>query len=189
MFAVWWRLHYYRRIVLFPQWVRWNALYTRFHWESMFVGDIPNPTLKSFEGLYDLNTIGNSNWCFIFFPFSSPLCLLFVFIFVYDIFLFLSIIVINVVRVLFCIIKLILGNRYGPGVSSRASQRVRTDDWESPTHFLTLSILRQPGVAGPSTMHGPSTGSTQFLIHKIWVDPSQPVFFGKIWLSQLNKFV
>jgi len=67
------------------QWVRWNALYTRFHWESMFVWDIPNPTLKSFKGLYNLKTIGNSNWCFILFPCSFSSCLSFIFIFIHDI--------------------------------------------------------------------------------------------------------
>ena len=44
--------------------------------------------------------------------------------------------------VLLCFIKPILGNRYGPGVSSRASQGGRTHDPISPTSLLTLSPLR-----------------------------------------------
>jgi len=49
-------------------------------------------------------------------------------------------------------IKPIMGNRHGPGVSSRANQGRRTHDWESPTYLLALSSLRQPGVArSPST--------------------------------------
>jgi len=44
------RLQYYRRIVSFPkQQIRWNALWTGFHWESAYVREIPNPTeLKYF---------------------------------------------------------------------------------------------------------------------------------------------
>jgi len=67
------------------------------------------------------------------------------------------------VCVLLCFIKPILGNRYGPGVSSRASQGIRTHDWESPTYHLThdwesptyhllpyyyRGLIRQPGGAG-----------------------------------------
>ena len=53
----------------------------------------------------------------------------------------------------------VLGNHYCPGVSSRASQGVRTHDGESPTYLLTLSSLRQPGVAGSS----PSTLTTSLV--------------------------
>jgi len=42
------RLQNYRRIVSFPQQKsRWNALWTGFHWESVFVREIPNPTLTN----------------------------------------------------------------------------------------------------------------------------------------------
>jgi len=40
------------------------------------------------------------------------------------------------VFVLLCFTKPILGNRYGPGASSRASQGGRTHDWKSPKFFL-----------------------------------------------------
>ena len=41
------RLQNYRRIFSFPQpKTRWNALSTGFHWESAFVPEIPNPTLR-----------------------------------------------------------------------------------------------------------------------------------------------
>jgi len=43
--------------------------------------------------------------------------------------------------VLLCFIKPILGNRYSPRVSSRASQGGRTHDPRSPTSLLTLSLL------------------------------------------------
>ena len=41
------RLQNYPRIVSFPQpKIRWNSLYTGFHWESAFLREIPNTTLK-----------------------------------------------------------------------------------------------------------------------------------------------
>jgi len=41
------RLQKYWRILLFPQQkIRWNALWTGFHWESAFVREIPKPTLR-----------------------------------------------------------------------------------------------------------------------------------------------
>jgi len=46
------------------------------------------------------------------------------------------------VYVLLCFDKHILGNRYGPGVSPRASQWGHTHDPRSPTSLLTLSPLR-----------------------------------------------
>jgi len=51
--------------------------------------------------------------------------------------------------VLLCFSKPRLGNRYVPGGSSRASQGART------TYILTLSPLRQPGVAGSSRLNHP----------------------------------
>jgi len=43
-------LHYYRRIVSFPQeQIRWYAWYTGFHWESPFVQEMPNPTLRRWK--------------------------------------------------------------------------------------------------------------------------------------------
>jgi len=49
------------------------------------------------------------------------------------------------VCVLLCFIELILGNRYGPGVSSRESQGGRTDDWKSPKSLLNLSPFKSCG--------------------------------------------
>jgi len=43
---------------------------------------------------------------------------------------------------LLCFIQLILGNRYDPRLSSKASQFARTLDWKSPTNHLTLSSLK-----------------------------------------------
>ena len=55
--------------------------------------------------------------------------------------------------VLLCFIQPTLGNRYGPGSSSRASQGPRTHDWNTSSHpqltyLLALSPLSEPGVAG-----------------------------------------
>ena len=51
--------------------------------------------------------------------------------------------------VLLCFIQQVLGNRYGPGVSSR-KRGTQPHDWKSPTSLLTLSPLKQPGVSGSS---------------------------------------
>jgi len=50
------------------------------------------------------------------------------------------------VGALLCFMKPILGNRYRPGVSSKAVQRGLTPDWKSPKCLLALSPLKQPGV-------------------------------------------
>ena len=53
----------------------------------------------------------------------------------------------NLVCVLLCFIKPILGNRYGQGVSHR-DEGTPTHDWESPTYLLMLSFPSLNYVAG-----------------------------------------
>jgi len=63
--------------------------------------------------------------------------------------------------VLLCFIKPILGNQWTvPGFLHERAKRVRTHDWKSPTHHLTLTSLRQSGVAGSS----PFTLTTSLVI-------------------------
>jgi len=56
------------------------------------------------------------------------------------------------VCLLFCFIKPILGNHYGPGISWRAKGAC-SHDWESPTYLVTLSFIRQPGGSRIFTLH------------------------------------
>jgi len=45
----------------------------------------------------------------------------------------------------------LLGNQWtAPGFLHERAKRARTHDWKSPTHHLTLTSLRQPGVVGSS---------------------------------------
>jgi len=54
-------LHYYWQIISFPkERIRWNALWSGFHWESASVQEIPIPTLKQVKhGKYVGNGPGN----------------------------------------------------------------------------------------------------------------------------------